>query len=147
MIFHWLFIIGTLILCAVAAMPTRGWLIISERVKGNVVHRKQKRLEEALAAQRHAFSPDESFLDRGVGLAVDHAQRLVFLAMPDGAQMRAEILPVAALSAHETSMRLDNGFQEYFVEISTPGGLRPSWRLPCGDAALADEVDGALSRL
>ncbi len=147
MIFHWLFIISTLILCAVAAMPTRAWLSIAERVKTSTVRRQQKRLEEALAAQRRPFTPDESFLDRGVGLALDHAQGLVFLAVPDGAQTRAEILPASALGAHEARMRLDNGFQEHFVDISAPGAARPSWRLPCGDAALAFEVDGALSRL
>lgn len=147
MIFHWLFIIGTLILCAVAAMPTRGWLTIAGRLKGGTTRRKQKRLEEALAAQHRPFTPDESFLDRGVGLAVDRTQQLVFLAVPDGAQMRAEILHTSALGEHTARTELDNGFQEHFVEIATPGAIRPFWRLPCGDAALADEVDGALSRL
>ncbi len=147
MIFHWLFIISTLILCAVAAMPTRGWLGMAERVKNRTMRHKQRRLEEALAGLHRPFLPDVSFLDRGVGLAVDHAHRLVFLAMPDGAQMRAEILPASALGAHEARTRLDNGFQEHIVDIVAPGAARTSWRLSCGDAALAAEVDGALARL
>ncbi len=147
MIFHWLFIITTLILCAVAAMPTRGWLAVAERFKSSTLQRKQKRLEAALAAQRRPFTPDESFLDRGVGLAVDHVQKLVFLAMPDGAQMRAEILPASALGTHEARTKQDNGFQEHIVEIAAPGATHSSWRLLCDDASLAFEVDGALSRL
>jgi hypothetical protein len=146
-IFHWLFITGTLILCVVAAMPTRGWLALGSWVKNGALKRKQKRLEDALAAMQQPFRPDVSFLDRGVGLAVDHAHRLVFLAMPDGAQMRAEILPATALGAHQARTKLDNGFQEHVVEIAAPGSARPFWRLICDDAALADEVNGALAQL
>lgn len=147
MFFHLLFITVTLILCAVAAMPTRAWLAMGERLNASLLKRKQARLKAALAAQSRPFWPDESFLDRGVGLAVDHARKLIFLAMPDGAQMRAEILPLSAIGSHKAQTRQENGFQENFVEITAPGGIRPLWRLPCGDAALADEVNGALARL
>ena len=78
---------------------------------------------------------------------MDHARKLVFLAAPDGAQMRAEIIPASALGAHQALTKLDNGFQDYFVEIAAPGASRPSWLLPCGDAALAAEVDGALAQI
>lgn len=147
MIFHWLFIISTLILCAVAAMPTRGWLALGERLKGGALKRKQRRLEAALAAQLQPFQPDVSFLDRGVGLAVDHAHKLVFLAVPEGAKMYAEILPASALGAHQALTRLDNGFQDHVVEIAASAGARPLWQLFCGDAALAAEIDGALAQL
>lgn len=147
MIFHWLFIIITLLLCAVAALPTRFWLRIGEWVKTRLLRGKQARLKDALAAQPSPFTPDESFLDRGVGLAVDHERKLVFLACPQNGKMRAEILPSSALGQHEALILSDNGFQENFVEILTPGMANPVWRLPCTDAELAAEVDSALTRL
>ncbi|MBU6449922.1 MAG: hypothetical protein KGQ26_09895 [Rhodospirillales bacterium] len=147
MIFHWLFIIITLLLCAVAALPTRFWLRTGEWAKARGLRGKQVQLKDALAAQRHPFTPDESFLDRGVGLAVDHERKLVFLACPQNGAMRAEILPSSALGPHEARILSDNGFQENFVEILTPGLANPVWRLPCGDTELAAEVDSALARL
>ena len=147
MIFHWLFIIITLVLCAVAALPTRFWLRTGELIKARDLRGKRLRLQKALAAQHLPFTPDESFLDRGVGLAMDHGRKLVFLACPQGGGMRAEILPSVALGGHEACMQSDHGFQEYFVEISIPGKAQPVWRLACENAELAAEVDGALARL
>ncbi|MGE4481907.1 hypothetical protein [Acidocella sp.] len=116
-------------------------------MKTQRLRRTQTQLEQALAAQQRPFTPGESFLDRGVGLAIDHAQGLVFLATPDKAGMRADILPASALGTHSARTKLDNGFQEHFVEIGAPGTTRPAWRLSCPDTALAVEVDLALSRL
>ncbi len=147
MIFHWLFIITTLVLCAVAALPTRFWLRTGEWLKTRRLRGKQARLQEALAAQRRPFTPEESFLERGVGLAIDHERKLVFLASPQNGRIRAEILPNAALGQREVLVLSDHGFQENFVEISTPGLANPLWRLPCADAELAAEVDRALARL
>ncbi|MDE1907581.1 MAG: hypothetical protein KGH75_14140, partial [Rhodospirillales bacterium] len=136
-----------LVLCAVAALPTRFWVRTGEWGKTRLLRGKQARLKDALAAQRRPFTPDESFLDRGVGLAVDHERKLVFLACPQNGGMRAEILPSSALGQHEARIVSDNGFQENFVEILTPGTANPVWRLPCGDSELAAEVDSALARL
>lgn len=145
MIFHWLFIISTLILCAVAAMPTRAWLALADKFRNSTTRQKQRRFEAALAAQTQAFTPEQSFLPRGAGLALDHKRGLVFLAEPDGAQMRAAILPVSALGAHAARTLADNGFQEYVLEVEAPGTAHPSWRLRCADSDLAQEMDGALS--
>ena len=147
MVFHWLFIVTTLVLCAVAGLPTRFWLRSGEWLKSRGLRGKKIRLEEALAAQRRPFTADESFLDRGVGLAIDDKRRLVFLASMEGGGIRAGILPSTALGEHKVQMQSDNGFQEYFVEISAPGTAHPIWRLHCEDAELAAEVDGAISRL
>ena len=147
MIFHWLFIIITLLLCAVAALPTRFWVRVGEWVKTRGLQGKQARLQAALVQQRRPFTPDESFLNRGVGLAMDHERKLVFLACPQNGRMRAEILPSSALGQHMVLMQSDHGFQENFVEISIPGTAQPVWRLPCADSELAAEVDNALARL
>ncbi|MBU6419300.1 MAG: hypothetical protein KGQ79_06170 [Proteobacteria bacterium] len=147
MIFHWLFIITTLVLCAVAVLPTRFWLRSGEWIKTRGLRTKQTRLQSLLAAQRQPFTPELSFLERGVGLAVDKGRALVFLASSENGGMRATILPCAALGGHALRMLSDNGFQEYFVEISTPGTAQPLWRLDCDDAPLAAEVDDALSRI
>lgn len=147
MIFHWLFIITTLVLCAVAVLPTRFWLRSGEWIKTHDLRTKQTRLQKLLAAQRQPFTPELSFLERGVGLAVDKGRALVFLASSESGGMRAAILPRAALGEHAMRMLSDNGFQEYFVEISAPGTTQPLWRLDCGDAQLAAEMDDALSRI
>ncbi len=146
MIYHWLFLITTLGLCIIAGMPTRFWMRMGEWITSRALRGKQVRLWNALGAQHHPFTPDTSFIERGVGLAMDHTRNLVFLAVPEGGQMKARILPRSALSAHAARMQSDNGFHQYFVEIITADSANPVWRLSCENATLAAEIADTLSQ-
>ncbi|WP_298216124.1 hypothetical protein [Acidocella sp.] len=147
MFFHWLFIIGTLVLCAIAALPTRAWLGLAGRFRASRLRSRWQRLEAALRSHPGPFSPDDNFLPRGGGLAADRGRGLVFLAEPDGARVRSAILPLAALGAHAARLKVENGFQEHVLEVETPGQEPPLWRLRCPDAELAAAMAAALTGL
>ena len=138
---HILFMIGIIALCMVAAMPTRYWVILGSWARGRLLHAKGEKLKKVLALQEASFSADESFLDRGVGLAMDHKRGLVFLAQPNGKQYQTAILPKTQLGAHETIVLQENGFHRCFIEIFQTGAAARKWRLPCVDSDLADEIN------
>lgn len=146
-LFHILFMIGIIVLCTVVGMPTRYWIVLSGWAKGRLLHAKGERLQKALAQQGASFSADESFLDRGVGLAIDHKRGLVFLAQPDGKQYQTAILPMAQLGAHATVVRQEEGFHRCFIEIYETGAAMRKWLLPCADSDLADEINYRLEEV
>lgn len=143
---HILFMIGIIVLCMVAAMPTRYWMALAAWGRRHLLHRKGEQLQKALALQGAAFAADESFLDRGVGLAMDHKQGLIFLAQKEGKQYKTAILPKVLLGAHTTIVRQDEGFHRCFVEILEAGATPRKWLLPCTDSDLADEINLRLSQ-
>lgn len=144
-LFHILFMIGIIVLCTVVGMPTRYWVALGAWARERLLDAKGEKLKKALALQGANFSADESFVDRGVGLAIDDKHGLVFLAQPDGKRYQTAILPVARLGAHETVVRQDEGFHSCFVEISETGAKARKWLLPCTDSDLADEINNRLA--
>lgn len=144
---HILFMIGIVILCTAVGMPTRYWMILGAKIRERFLHAKGEKLKKALQSQGVTFSSDESFLDRGVGLAIDHQRGLIFLAQPDGKQYQTTILPKARLGAHSTLINQVDGFQRCFLEISETGADAQKWRLPCADSELADEINNRLEQL
>lgn len=146
-LFHVLFMIGIIVLCVVAAMPTRYWMLLSEWVRKRLVRAKGKELQKAIALQGVEFSSDESFLDRGVGLAIDHQRGLVFLAQPDGKKYQTDVLLKSKLGQHRTIIRQDEGFHRCFVEIQELGLSERKWLLPCADSDLADEINNRLDEV
>lgn len=145
LLLHIFFMIGIILLCAIAAMPTRYWMALAAWGRRRLLQTKGEKLQKALALQGAVFTADESFLDRGVGLAMDHKQGLVFLAQADGKQYRTAILSKAQLGAHTTIVRQDEGFHRCFVEILETGATPRKWLLPCADSDLADEINSRLS--
>ena len=142
--FHVLFMVGIIILCLVAAMPTRGWMLVSDKTKRFLRRGIKRKLEAALAAQQQAFHPDESYLPQGVGLALDHARGLVFLAQPEGEMFRCAIQPQTQLGSYRLVVEQENGFHRCFIEILQAGEAQPAWRLPCRDSEVANEIDRTL---
>lgn len=143
---HILLMIGIIALCAVTGMPTRYWRTLAAWGKQRWLRAKGEKLQKALALQGTNFSSDESFLERGVGLAIDHTQGLVFLAQPEGNQYQTAILPKSQLGGHTTVVRQDEGFHHCFVEIEQTGVSSRKWLLPCADSDLADEINNRLSQ-
>jgi hypothetical protein len=93
-----------------------------------------------------AFTPGPSFLAQGIGLAVDPAHRLLFLAEPNGSAMNSAIMPFAAINEVRRGEANNSGFYDYYVELNLRDAKKSSWRLLCGDnPALADAVEKALT--
>lgn len=147
LLIHILFMIGIVVLCMVAAMPTRYWRGLAAWGRQKLLRAKGEKLQKALALQGVHFAADESFLDRGVGLAMDHKQGLVLLAQPEGKQYQTAILAKSQLGAHTTIVKQVEGFHRCFVEIEQTGTQARTWRLPCADSELADEVNDRLTAL
>lgn len=146
-VFHILFLLGVIALCVVTGMPTRYWRALAAWGRRRWLRVKGERLRKALALQGVNFLSDESFLDQGVGLAIDHERGLVFLAQPDGGQYQTAILSTSQLGAHTTVVRQEDGFQNCFVEISESGTATRKWLLPCADSALANEINNQLNKV
>lgn len=146
LLLHILFMIGIIVLCMVAAMPTRYWMAVCAWGRKFLLQRKGEKLKKALALQGENFSSDESFLDRGVGLAIDHRHGLIFLAQPDGQRYQTTILQKSQLGTHATVIRQEEGFHRCFVEIAETGAASRKWLLPCVDSDLADEINRSLSK-
>lgn len=145
LVIHILFMLGIIVLCTVAAMPTRYWQILGSWGKQRLSHAKGKKLQSVLALQGVRFEGDESFLDRGVGLAIDHKQGLVFLAQPDGKQYQTAIVPKTSLGPHAAIIRQEDGFHRNFVEILETSSPTRKWLIPCSDSDLANEINSRLS--
>lgn len=143
-LFRVVFVIGIILLCMVAAMPTQYWLNLAAYGRRRLLQAKGAKLQRALALQGVDFDSDESFLDRGVGLAIDHKHGLIFLAQPEGEAYQTAILSKAQLGAHTTLIRQEDGFHRCFVEISETSPTPRTWLLPCADSDLADEVNERL---
>lgn len=101
-VLHILFMLGIIALCAVTGMPTRYWRALAAWGRKRWLRAKGEKLRKALALQGADFSSDESFLDQGVGLAIDHKRGLVFLAQPDGRHYQTTILSMSQLGPHTT---------------------------------------------
>ena len=143
---HVLLMIGIIALCVVTGMPTRYWRALAAWGRQRWLRGKAKKLQKALAVQGADFASDESFLERGVGLAIDHTRGLVFLAQPEGKQYQSAILPKSQLGAHATVIRQEEGFHHCFVEIEQTEAPTRKWLLPCADSDLADEINERLSQ-
>lgn len=143
-VIHVLFMLGIIVLCLVAAMPTRGWMAVAEKVRRFMARGMRQRLEAAFSKQSQPFTPDENYMPYGVGLAFDHRRGLVFLAAPDKAALRCAIQPQAQLGAHRMVVEQKDGFHHYFIEIDQADSQRPAWRLPCQTADLAARIDQRL---
>lgn len=89
--------------------------------------------EMARLAGGNPFQPDKSFLTEGVGLALDRARRMMFLATREGGRLHAAIIPFNALAGYTQGERRDSGFYDYYVDISVRDAAHPSWRLVCGE--------------
>lgn len=144
--FHWIFITVTLVLCVIAAMPTRAWMSVTAWLKTQLTRRKNLQFETALAAVLRPFTPDESFFARGGGLAFDQGRGLIFLARPNGGTMKSAIYPVQMIGSHSPDFLVDNGFQEVVLKITLRDDAETIWRLPCVDDTLAHDMDAALAR-
>lgn len=145
-ILHILFMVGIIILCTAVGMPTRYWMILGTKIRARFLHSRGEKLKKALQSQGVTFSSDESFLDRGVGLAIDHQRGLIFLAQPKGKQYQTTILPKARLGAHATLINQIDGFHRCFLKISETGTNSQTWLLPCADSELADEINDRLEQ-
>ena len=117
-LFHIFFMLGIIALCTITGMPSRYWVVLGAKARRFLQQGKRKRLHQAFAAQGQAFTADESFLEQGVGLALDHQRGLVFLAQPNGKDYQSAILPKTHLGAHAAIVRQEEGFHHYFVEIA-----------------------------
>lgn len=143
---HILFMIGIIVLCTAVGMPTRYWVILGARIREHFLHTKGEKLKKALSLQGVDFSSDESFLERGVGLALNHQHGLIFLAQPEGKQYKTAIIPKTQLGAHSTIINQVDGFHRCFLEISETGAHAQKWLLPCADSELADDINSRLEQ-
>ena len=137
----WLPIFFIFVLFAVSSFPVasrmRNWLVGCWRAHvAGVLTRELRR-----RAAGTGFTADKDFFPRGVGLALDRARGLLFLAECDGGVMRSVLLPVSALRAVRGGDSGDDGVYDHFVDVTVQGRGKPSWRLLCGeDSTLAAEV-------
>lgn len=139
----------TLVLCAIAGFPTKWWHDMARWLRDTWHRRTVRGLEQALARQARGrqFTPETSFLGQGVGLALDPARRELFLAMRDGNGLAAGIFPYAAIRHVRRGEANDNGFHDYYVELTLRDAPRPVWRLLCGeDTGLAAKVAAAAEK-
>lgn len=143
---HIFFMIGIIVLCAAVGMPTRYWVVLGGRIRAHFLYAKGRKLKKALQLQDIHFSSDESFLDRGVGLAIDHQRGLMFLAQPEGSHYQTAILPKAQIGAHTTIINQVEGFHRCYLEVLENGANAKKWRLPCADLDLADEINDKLTQ-
>ncbi|MDR3505672.1 MAG: hypothetical protein P4L52_05470 [Acidocella sp.] len=96
-------------------------------------HLHQLEQELARQTQGRPFQQDKSFLKDGVGLALDLTQRLAFVAVQEEGGLKSAILPIAALRTHAVGERRDNGFYDYYVDLTVDDAAHPVWRLVCGE--------------
>jgi hypothetical protein len=144
----WGLMIVTFIFCAVSAFPTKWCMQLWEASvrlwRGHV----RRALEHELArrAAGTGFVAEQKFFARGVGLAVDKTHGLLFLAAPEGSRLSSAILPFTALHAVSAGEASDNGFYDYYVDLTLRDAVQPRWRLLCGEnPALAAEVKQLLT--
>lgn len=143
----WALIIATLILCVVSSFPTKwcqqGWGWMAGLWHGHVARRLGRELARRTRGTR--FAAAQSFLPRGVGLALDTERRQMFLAERDGGGLTSAVVDFASVSAVRKGEAYDAGFFDHYVELTVGDGQKPSWRLLCGaNAGLAAEVEQAL---
>jgi hypothetical protein len=143
-------LLATFIICAVSALPTKWYVGLGAWVTNGRQNRQVRGIERELA-RRNAVTPfagQTSFLSRGVGLALDVSQRLVFVAVREGGTWRSAILPFSAvLDVHAGEMR-DSGFYDYYIDLTTTDGPKPVWRISCGEnPELAQEIRQTLTQL
>lgn len=136
---------GKVVISIMAASPTKLWLDTLGWINRRWLRHKARHLEQALAreADGTGFSARQSFLPQGIGLALDPAHELLFLAEPDGG---AAILPYTAVEQVRRGEANISGFYDHYVELTVKDREKSSWRLLCGDnPSLADAVEQALS--
>jgi hypothetical protein len=136
----WLLISVVIVFCALCqkwGAASLRWLLSSRRrheVRG--LEREMRR-----RAAGTGFDPAHSFLPHGVGLALDPARRLLFLAARDWSGLRSTLVPFAALRTVKCGETSDTGFYDHYVDVTVRDGVRESWRLLCGgNKALAAEM-------
>jgi len=131
----WSLMIFTFILCAISSFPTKWcadlWSWMAALWHGHVVRQLEREMARKTAGT--GFSAAVSFLPRGVGLALDPARKLLFLAADDGGGVRSALLPFTALRAARTGEGSDRGFYDHYVDIDVQDEQHPLWRLLCGE--------------
>lgn len=133
----WLLISGISVLCVL------GWRWLVAAWWRNEVRGLEREMLRRAAGT--GFKPAQSFLPQGVGVALDPARRLLFLAARDGSVLRSTLVPFAALRTVKCGETSDSGFYDHYVDVTVRDGVRESWRLLCGgNKALAAELVAAL---
>lgn len=129
----WLLIFLVIVLC----VPGWCWLVAAWR-RHEVRGLERELLRRAAGT---GFEPAQSFLPHGVGVALDPARRLLFLAARDGGVLRSTLVPFAALRTVKCGETSDSGLYDHYVDVTVRDGVRESWRLLCGgNKALAAEL-------
>jgi hypothetical protein len=146
----WILLIVTFIFSAIFMLPTRWYTAMADWLRGFSARRHQQQFTRELARQSQGrpFALDKSFFADGVGLALDFNQRLLFIATHEEGGLKSIICPFPALKTHSRGERRDNGFYDYYVELTLDDPAHPIWRLVCGEnpelaaqiAAVLDEV-------
>lgn len=146
----WVLLIVTFIFSAIFMLPTRWYTGMASWVKNSSSKHHLHQFEHELARQLNGrpFTQDKSFLKDGVGLALDQTQRLIFVAVHEESGLKSAILPLAALRTHAVGERRDNGFYDYYVDLTVDDAAHPVWRLVCGENPdLAAKVATALDNV
>jgi hypothetical protein len=131
----WILLIVTFIFSAIFMLPTRWYTGMAGWLQKSGAQHHQHQLEQELARQTQGrpFEQDKSFFKDGVGLALDLTQRLAFVAVREEGGLKSAILPIAALRTHAVGERRDNGFYDYYVDLTVDDAARQVWRLVCGE--------------
>jgi hypothetical protein len=146
----WILLIVTFIFSAIFMLPTRWYTAMADWLRGFNARRHQRQFMQELARQSQSrpFVLAKSFFADGVGLAVDFNQRLLFIAAQEEGGLKSIICPFPVLKSYHRGERRDNGFYDYYVELTVDDPAHPNWRLVCGEnpelaaqiVAVLDEV-------
>ena len=140
----WLLIFVVIVCCALCqtwGAACLRWLAAARRRQE--VRGLEREMRRRVAGT--GFEPAQSFLPLGVGVALDPARRLLFLAARDWSGLRSTLVPFAALRTVRCGETSESGFYDHFVDVTVRDGVRESWRLLCGrNKALAAELVAVL---
>ncbi|MCB5943851.1 hypothetical protein [Acidocella sp. KAb 2-4] len=130
----WTLLILTFIFSAIFMLPTRWYTGMASWVKNSSARQTLHALEQELTRQAgQGFSQDISFFAEGVGLALDRARKLVFIAVREDGKLQSAVVPFSAVVDHTHGEKRDSGFYDYYVDVTITGAARPVWRLLCGE--------------
>jgi hypothetical protein len=146
----WSLLVAIFIVCALSALPTKWYA----RAGTEVVEARRRqvansfRRELARQSARVPFTVVQDFFAQGVGLALDPAQQLLFVAEREGQGLTSAILPYAALREVTQGERRDSGFYDYYLDLAVLDENKPFWRLLCDEnPELAAEVKRVLDEV
>lgn len=150
MIFLYAFLVLLFVFCAVSSMPTRAWLAAGAWLQAARTRSARRAVARELArlTRRTPFTPETSFLPRGIGLAVDRTRRLIFVATREGKAAHGAILDLDRVTGSASGDAYHYGFEDHYVDLAVRDTAHPVWRLWCGeDAALAAEINRAIEAI